>query len=199
MLVNADDAKDFGQLMSELAHGSEEAAWTIAHAYTPHVLRAVRKVLPNSIRSKVDSQDLAQMIWASLLFKGMELQELKSPQQLMNLLVSIARNKSVDAYRHYTASQKRDHRRESSLNSSHATSNQRSDRRLRDSEPTPSRLVRFRDEWEHVMRSLSSQDLEILKCRMNGKTYAEISAEIGVGITKVRTTLEQIVRQLRDE
>jgi RNA polymerase sigma factor (sigma-70 family) len=199
MVQNAASENEFGQLMAELARGSEEAAWQIAHAYTPHVLRAVRRTLPSSIRSKLDSEDLAQMIWASLLLKGTDLAELHSPQQLINLLVRIARYKTVDAYRHYTTNQKRDHRRESPLSSLKPASSTGVDRQLLDQEPSPSHIVRFRDDWQHILKSLSERDREILRHRMNGETYAEIAQKAGVGITTVRNVLEHIVSCLRNE
>jgi RNA polymerase sigma factor (sigma-70 family) len=199
MVQNATSENEFGQLMAELARGSEEAAWQIAHAYTPHVLRAVRRTLPRSIRSKLDSEDLAQMIWASLLLKGTDLAELHSPQQLINLLVCIARYKTVDAYRHYTTNQKRDHRRESPLATLKPASSAGIDRRLLDQEPSPSHIVRFRDDWQHILKSLSERDREILRHRMNGETYAEIAQKAGVGITTVRNILEHVVSRLRNE
>jgi RNA polymerase sigma factor (sigma-70 family) len=203
MPKNTAHPKDFSQLMAELAEGSEEAAWQIANDYTPHVLRAIRAALPGSIRSKLDSQDLAQMIWASLLLKRSDLDDLHSPQQLINLLVRIAHNKVVDAYRHYTNYQSRDHRRESSIdavsNSNQAASPHCFDGGLLDRELSPSQTAGLREKWQLVFESLSSRDRKILRHRMNGKTYAEIARAVGIGITTVRTTLEQIVVRLRDE
>ena len=104
---------EFEQLMADLASGSEDAAWRITEVYTPHILRAVRASLPRAIRPKLDSQDFAQIVWASLLLKRSYLAHVKTPQQLICLLATVAHNKVVDAFRHYMTYQARDLRRES--------------------------------------------------------------------------------------
>jgi RNA polymerase sigma factor (sigma-70 family) len=192
MTNKAAHQEEFKQLMSELADGSEEAAWRIAKVYTPHILRAVRATLPNSIRSKLDSQDFAQIIWTSLLLKRDNLGGVQSPQELINLLVRVAHNKVVDAYRHYAAYKVRDHRRETSIDGV-------ADRGLVDREMTPSQAAGTREKWQSLLEGLSTRDNTILRLRMDGKTYSEIAAVAGVGITTVRGVLNRIVLQLRDD
>jgi DNA-directed RNA polymerase specialized sigma24 family protein len=68
-----------------------------------------------------------------------------------------------------------------------------------DRELSPSQIAGVREEWQLILNGLSPRDCDILRHRMNGKTYAEISALVGVGITTVRTTLDHIVGQLRNE
>lgn len=192
MKKNSAHQEEFKQLMTELAEGSEEAAWQIAKVYTPHILRAVRVSLPNSIRSKLDSQDFAQIIWTSLLLKRDNLAGVQSPQELINLLVRIAHNKVVDAYRHYSVYQARDHKRESPIDGI-------VDHGLVDRELTPSQAAGTREKWQSLLERLSSRDTTILKLRMDGKTYTEIAGAAGVGITTVREVLNKIVSQLRDD
>jgi RNA polymerase sigma factor (sigma-70 family) len=159
--------------------------------------------LPNSIRSKLDSQDFAQMIWASLLLKHRDLVRFDSPEKLIGLLVHIARNKVVDAYRHYTKYQVRDHRRESSIdkvcNSNEVVAPHRFDGGLLDRNMSPSQAAGMRERWQLLLTNLSSRDCKILRHRMNGKTYVEIAKTLGIGVTTVRKSLERIVAQLSDE
>src|SRR5262245_16988155 len=94
---------EFDQLMAGVAAGSEEAIWRLAETYTPFIIRAVRQSLPTRLRSKVDSQDFAQTLWASLLLKNADLTRLKTPEQLIAYLVRATKNKVVDKTRHFDA------------------------------------------------------------------------------------------------
>lgn len=200
---NVVNEEDFEQLMSELAAGSEEAAGRIAQVYTPHILRAVRASLPRSIRSKLDSQDFAQVIWASLMIERAQLQRVKTPQELINLLVRVAHHKVVDAYRHYTIYQARDHRRESPIeNLTKVNQGDRArqvDGNLLDRELSPSQTASLRERWQALVEGLSTRDRNVLRLRMNGKTYSEIGDTVGIGVSTVKDVLDKIVAQLRYE
>jgi DNA-directed RNA polymerase specialized sigma24 family protein len=143
------------------------------------------------------------MIWVSLLLNRAQLEQVKTPQQLINLLVHIAHDKVVDAYRHYTDCQARDHRRESPINMvsnlNQAAARHRFDGGLLDRQMSPSQTAGVREKWHTLLESLSTRDCAILRHRMNGETYTEIAKVVGVGITAVREVLERIVVQLRDE
>lgn len=203
MTKDAAHKEDFKQLMEDLANGSEDAAWRIARDYTPHILRAVRAKLPRSIRSKVDSQDFAQIIWVSVLLKQSNLDRVRSPQELINLLVRVAHHKVVDAYRHYTDFQARDHRRESPIEkvgrSKQSGVQHTVDAGLFDRQMSPSQSAGVRERWQLLLQNLSPRDGAILRHRMNGETYTEIAGVVGAGVTTVREVLNRIVAQLRDE
>src|SRR6185312_6650678 len=90
---------DFDQLMAEVAAGSEEAVLTLAEAYTPYIIRSVRRCLSTRIRQKLDSQDVAQTLWKSLFLRRAELQRLKTPEQLIAFLVQATKNKVAEKAR----------------------------------------------------------------------------------------------------
>jgi RNA polymerase sigma factor (sigma-70 family) len=192
---------EFEQLMSELASGSEEAAWKIAELYTPHILRAVRSSLPSAIRPKLDSQDFAQIVWASVLLKRSYLSHVKSPEQLIGLLASVARHKVVDAYRHYTTYQARDLRRESPLegheHSERANAMIQCDGGLLDRNLSPSQMAGVHEKWRHLIEQLSERDQKILKLRMRGETYAGIAQMLGIHSATAKRVLDRIIEQLR--
>src|SRR5262249_2841714 len=76
----------FDQLMANVAAGSEEAIWELLETYTPFVIRAARLSLPPTVRQKLDSQDIAQTLWASLLLGRTNLAKLESPDRLIAFL-----------------------------------------------------------------------------------------------------------------
>ena len=105
---------EFDRLMAEVVAGSEDAVWQLAETYTPYIIRAVRSSLPRTLRAKLDSQDFAQSLWASLLLRRADLTRLQTPGQLIAYLAQATRNKVVDKTRHYHT-QKNDIAREERL------------------------------------------------------------------------------------
>lgn len=187
--------------MAELASGSEEAAWKIAEVYTPHILRVVRASLPAAIRPKLDSQDFAQIVWTSLLLKRSYLSRVKTSEQLIRLLATVAQHKVIDAFRHYTTYKARDLSREVPMEQAmrprlaHATA--QFDGGVLDRSPSPSQFAAVREKWQTLSDSLSARDRAILRWRYKGCTYAEIAEKLGVSCATVRRVLDRIIEQLQ--
>jgi RNA polymerase sigma factor (sigma-70 family) len=192
---------DFTQLMSELADGSEEAAWRITELYTPHILRVVRASLPSLIRPKLDSQDFTQAVWASLLLKREYLSGIRTQEQLISLLASAARHKVIDAFRYYTTTQAHDARREVGLDLVRPKlprgNPERDEKGVTRMDPTPSQLASVRERWRLALESASARDREILKLRIRGGTYQSISGVVGVSVSTVRRALDDLIADLR--
>ena len=100
--------------MSEAMSGSEEAAWEIAQTYTPYIIRTAQSNLTPQLQSKIDPQDLAQSVWATILLKGSDLSRLKSPKDLIAYLATATKNRVIDKARRYK-SEVRNVQREESL------------------------------------------------------------------------------------
>jgi RNA polymerase sigma factor (sigma-70 family) len=192
---------EFEQLMADLASGSEDAAWRITELYTPHILRVVRASLPAIIRPKLDSQDFAQAVWASMLLKSEYLSHLETPEQLIALLAATARHKVIDAYRHYTLTQAYNVRTEQALepaqplSSGFRTTDRESGIASRD--PTPSQTAMLREQWRLTIENCSPRDKEILAMRMRGETYDAISEKLGMSVATVRRVLDRVISDLR--
>ena len=202
---------EFEQLMDDLASGSEEAAWRITETYTPHILRVVRRMLPNAIRSKLDSQDFAQIVWVSLLLKRTYLRHVKSPEQLIALLAKVAQHKVIDVFRHFTVVQTRDIRRETPLED--LVSSQRTkasehagaglivrgvgERALMDRNLSPSQIAGAREKWQALIGALPPRDRAILKMRIQGKTYSDIADALSICSNTAKRVLDKIIEELR--
>lgn len=169
------NATEFERLLEDLCHGSEAAAAEIASRYTPHLLRAVRKSLPASIRPKVDSIDLVNTLWGALLVSPEQLREVRTPEQLIGLLCAAARNRVIEEYRKYTTCQARDVRREVSpaeIEQSEVGHSLDLTSRTND---TPSQIVASREKLRRLIEDLSDRDREVFLLRSQGCTYAEIA------------------------
>ena len=202
---------EFERLMQDLATGSEDAAWIIAETYTPHILRAVRRALPDKMRSKLDSQDFAQIVWASLLLKRTYLKHVKSPDQLIDLLAKVAQYKVIDAFRRYVVCQARDLRRESPLDDyvgpqsaarpgrggAGEVNREVADRGLTDRSMSPSQIVSTRERWQLLVASLSHRDREILNLRIAGQTYQQIASALSISGDTAKRVVDRIILQVR--
>src|SRR5690606_6200022 len=146
---------EFEQLMANVSAGSEEAIWQLAETYTPYILRAVRASLPTKVRSKLDSQDLAQTLWASILLKRTDLTRMKTPEQLIAFLARSARNRVVDVTRRYTGAQNYDiqpeQARDEGQPASHTARSAAPERAFAPRDPSPSQFASLRERWNQIL------------------------------------------------
>jgi RNA polymerase sigma factor (sigma-70 family) len=193
---------EFDRLMAEVAAGSEDAVWQLAETYTPYIIRAVRSSLPRTLRAKLDSQDFAQSLWASLLLRRADLIRLQTPGQLIAYLAQATRNKVVDKTRHFHT-QKNDIAREERLpdhlaNVKHAPVRvERSALYARDLSPSTS--ANLRERWSQILSKLSDRDRKIFQLRLEGRTFDEISEKLEINQATARRAIQRLIEQLSDE
>jgi RNA polymerase sigma factor (sigma-70 family) len=185
---------EFDRLMAEVEAGSEDAVWQLADTYTPHIIRAVRRSLNPKLRQKIDSLDLAQTIWASLLLRPHEFTKLKTPQQLIGYLVHATQYKCCDKVRALNM-KKRDIRREQSLDRPVKTLHSRinSNPPIVARDPTPSAIVAVRDQWNYVLSKTSKRDQEILRLRREGHTFDMIGTTLGIDEATARRAMQRLL------
>ena len=82
-----DDEQDFRDLMRQVQAGSEEAARRLCDVYGSHILRVVRRRLPDHLRSKFDSIDFVQDVWASFFADPPQELGFDNPNALVAYLV----------------------------------------------------------------------------------------------------------------
>jgi RNA polymerase sigma factor (sigma-70 family) len=200
-IVDSTESK-FEQLMSEVAHGSEDAVWELAETYTPYILRVLRMGLTSQVRRRVDSQDLAQMLWASVLLRRSELTRMKSPQELIAYLCQTAKNQTLEARRRYLTTQKYDMDRERSLEPFTSDDEERPEedvienRALLSRDPSPSQFASVRERWNNIMETASERDRRILQLRLEGHSYDEISNQLKINEATARRAIERLVHLL---
>lgn len=189
----------FDQLMADVAAGSEAAIWELLDTYTPFVIRAVRLSLPTSVRQKLDSQDIAQTLWASILLGHTNLAKLESPDRLIAFLCRAAKNKVIDKTRRLNT-QKFAVSRERSLNQPMSESDESSHAEgLWANGSTPIEHVSVREQWQHLLSRASERDRQIVELRMKGCSFDDISQQVGVGEMTARRVVERFVEQLSEE
>jgi RNA polymerase sigma-70 factor (ECF subfamily) len=94
--------------------------------------------------------------------------EIDRPEDLIRLLISMTRNKVVDATRRQRA-QRRDHRRATSLEAVDLAANT----------PSPSKVVEGRELLAVFRGRLSSEERQLADLRAQGCEWADIAREVG--------------------
>jgi RNA polymerase sigma factor (sigma-70 family) len=194
----AADDSDFNALMRRVAGGSEQAVWELLDRYSKNILRAVRRHMPAEIRSKVDSVDIVQSVWKSVLKKGSGLNELNTPAQLFAYVASMARLKVFETHRHFTKQARRNVRREIDLgetdpaNPDHGLAAEHIDRRA----DRPSTIVQAQENWQLAMKRLGPRAELVVTMRMQGSTLDEIVNHTGLSKSSVRRLLLSMLKSL---
>jgi RNA polymerase sigma-70 factor (ECF subfamily) len=190
-------ASEFDRLIADVAAGSEDAIWALADTYTPYIIRAIRLSMPQNLRRRFDSQDIAQALWTSILVGDTDLSRLKSPEALIAFLARAAKNKVIDQMRKLHT-QKHDISREQSLDEhfSRLSAANRVRSPLMSRDATPSTVISVRERWQKIVADASERDRKILRLRIKGRSFDEISVEVNVSVMTARRAVERLVHQL---
>ena len=182
---------EFQVLLEEAQAGSDEAMRELIQRYAPHIVRAVRRKLNTEIRSKFDSLDFVQAVWASFFAAPRGLDGFGRPEELMGYLVTIAHNKVVDEIRRRLLTEKYNVNRERSLNDSRFFG----DRHLAAGAPSPSEVAVADELWAGLLRGQPEHYQRILKLRRAGNTQRQIADELGLNEKTVRRAIEKIFNE----
>ncbi len=177
------DSPSFVDLLERVRGGDQEAATLLVHQFEPELRRTVRVRLTDPrLRRLVDSADICQSVLANFFIRVRIGEfDLRQPEQLLHLLLAMARNKVHDKARRQQA-RKRDQRR-IEANPDVALD------RLQGSEPEPTRVVEFQDLLEQVRRLLDDEERYLADQRGQGKEWPEIAAELGARPDALRKKL----------
>ena len=175
--------------MDRLGQGSQDAAWELIEVYGPHVQRYVRRTLTSDLRSKFDSIDFAQVVWASFFREPQRIRRLATPQQLLAYLASMARNKVIDESRRRLDSQKHNVRLEVSLEHTDFEGQ----RSLQSHDPSPSSVAVARERWSRLVDSQPEDVRRMIELRFQGETYDEIARRMQLNERTVRRAIARLV------
>src|SRR5262249_58436721 len=148
------DDHTFGEFLRRVRAGDEEAASELVRRYESAVRVAVRMRLADArLRRVLDSMDVCQSVLASFFVRAAAGQyDLDRPDQLVRLLVTIARNKVAYQARRHRAGN-RDLRRNAPLDAGAGEPV--------GAEPSPSRVASGRELLAEVRRRLPAGGLPV--------------------------------------
>ena len=176
--------------IKRLSEGDAEAVEPVFRAYEPYLRIAVRRRLSSRLRTKVDSADIVQSVFADVLggfrdggwsFAG--------EAQFLAFLRRIAWRRLADCYQK--------HRRALSGERplSETPSREHPPSRL----PRPSQIAQGHELWNHLMEGSSPLHQEVVHLKSKGLKLAEIAARTGLHESSVRRILYNLARQYAEE
>jgi len=196
---------EFKQLLEELSQGSDEAASRIVDLYSTNILRVIRRSLPRAIRPKIDSVDIFQSVWMSILAKRTRLAQLDTPQRFIAYLAATARLKVLEKYRHFTRMQAFDVKREQRMSDPIDACNAKLGVVIAKAtftdvkHPPASAVAQAREAWQKIISNCNERDQQIVELRLKGQTYETIANELNVSTRTIRRTLQRLLLTVTNE
>jgi RNA polymerase sigma factor (sigma-70 family) len=180
--------------LDRIRTGDEVAARELLARYEAQVRLVVRRQLPRLLRSRFDSLDFLQSVWASFfrrLRSGPE--DFEDPRHLVAFLARAAKNKVIDQYRR-AASQKLDMHREEPLWVEGAPP-----REPIADEDSASEVAEANEAFGRLRDLLPEGRREIVALKAEGLSSREIGERLGLSERTVRRELETLRRRAESE
>lgn len=191
----ADDAREFAGLMQRVGAGSEGAAGELVGRYGAHILRIVRRQLNRKLRTKFDSADFVQAVWASFFALPLDRYNFEESATLAGFLYHLARNKVVEAVRQRLQTHKYNVNRERALDEREMCPSAAFAAR----EPSPAQIAIAREEWERLLAGQPEHYRQILAGLRDGETQQAIAAQLGLNERTVRRVIRKIAPGFPDD
>jgi RNA polymerase sigma-70 factor (ECF subfamily) len=180
----------FASLIDRVRSGDQQSAAILVRRYEPEIRREVRFLLRDPfLRRSFDSMDICQSVMGSFFLRAaLGEYNIDRPEDLIRLLISMTRNKVVDATRRQRA-QRRDHRRATSLESVDVES----------STPSPSQVAEGRELLAAFRQRLSDEERTLADLRAGGQEWADIAKEVGGTADARRKQLTRAISRVSKE
>ena len=183
----------FTEFLLRIRAGDEQAAVELVRQYEPIIRRAVRVRLEDQRLCRLfDSMDVCQSVLASFFLRTAAGQyDLERPEQLLKLLVTMARNKLASAAR----GQNRECRDQRRLEGGDPEQMEA----LVAATPTPSKVVAGQDLLRQFRQRLTDEERQIADLRGQGFGWVEIAAQLGGKPPTRRMQLTRAVERVTRE
>lgn len=167
--------------------GSEQAIQRLVAYYEPHLRRAVRRRIPRKMRTKYDSADFVQMVWASTFRNRDRFDRLAHHSDFVRYLTTLARNKVVQELRKRMQTQGYNIDRERTL-----VCDSRGG--IADPSPSPTEAAIARECWRNMIDQLPDRERKVVWLRLQGATYVEIAEQLRIHERTVRRIIARLAR-----
>lgn len=162
----------FEELVRRVRQGDEQAAAELVRGYETPIRVLVRSRLTDpSLKRQFDSVDVCQSVLASFFVRMAAGQyDLDSPQELIGLLVKMARNKLSSRARFHQQECRDAHRQGELDDHAHAVAG---------AEPGPDRVAAGRELLELLRANLPAEERRMAELRGQGMGWVEIAQALG--------------------
>lgn len=177
-------------LLEKLCSGDAEAAERVFLAYQPYLRMVVRRQLPSGLRSKFDSIDVVQSVWADVLQGFREAEwSFEDAAHLRAFLAKVTRNRFIDRVRHHQPAMAREQRLETANPELMPPS----------ALPRASEVAQADELWHQMLALCPPAHHELLRLKRQGFKIAEIATKTGLHGGSVRRILYDLARQMAGE
>jgi RNA polymerase sigma-70 factor (ECF subfamily) len=182
----------FTELIQRVRAGDEEAAALLVRRYEPSIRRAVRiRLLDARLGRVLDSMDICQSVLASFFVRAALGQyELNAPEQLLQLLATMARHKLADQVDRERAECRDNRRVAAGSGDAHE---------VLSSATGPGDQAAARELLQEVQRRLSPDERRLVELRQQGLEWADIAAQVGGSPEALRKRLARATNRVAQE
>ena len=181
----------FVDLIAQVRAGDERAAADLLRFYEPQVRRIVRVRLTDPrMRRQIDTMDICQSVMSDFFIRmALGQYEIESPEHLIKLLSTMARNKLLHHVERQQAA-RRDVRRLEPAGVE--------DVPVAAADPTPSRVVSARELLAEVRTQLNDDERFLADERAAGRTWAELGEQLQAKPDSLRMKLSRAVDRVAE-
>ena len=176
---------EFARLMARLRAGDQTAVDEVARRYARIIRTVVRRHLHPKLRTRLDSVDVVQDVWASILGADRGRLDFANPAALIGYLKRVAYHRTVEVYRERFETQKNDITRE--------TPGEANARAVACPD-TPSMCVSAGEQYEVMLSKLPPGHKVILKGLREGHDNEHIARMANVSLS----TVNRVVKRLKE-
>jgi RNA polymerase sigma factor (sigma-70 family) len=174
-------------LIERLNKGDISAAERALMAYEPYLRMAVRRRLSGALRTKLDSMDIVQSVWADVLSGFRDAGwRFADRSHFRAFLVKVARNRLIDRRRQL----------ERAIKSERALDETAGDELPRAHDPRPSEVAQGNELWKRMLEQCPPAHRDVLVLKRQGLYLAEIAARTGLHEGSIRRILYDLARRM---
>jgi RNA polymerase sigma factor (sigma-70 family) len=189
----SDVQNDFAALIQQVREGSQTAWHELIAVYGEHILRVVRRKMHRALRTRFDSQDFVQAVWASFIAFVPERYDFDRPEELIAFLTQMAQNKVIEAVRQRILTQKYAASREISMSLSCPAV-----ARFEARQPTAEQILIAREEWQLLIERQPDDHQQMLLMLGGGRGQREVARELGLNEKTVYRVLRKLATQTNE-
>jgi RNA polymerase sigma factor (sigma-70 family) len=177
-----------GALLGKLESGDPRVVEEAFRAYEPYLRMIVRRKLPSRLRTKFDSIDVVQSVWADLLHGfGQAGWRFADAAHLRAFLVKATRHRFIDRLRQHDRVLEREQSIDGKVLEAFTEAKQE----------RPSEVVQADEKWQQLLAICPKGFHRILRLRRQGKSLDDIAAATGYHKSSIRRILYQLAQKLR--
>jgi RNA polymerase sigma-70 factor (ECF subfamily) len=184
---------EFEILLAQVRDGSEKATTELVERYGRQLLLFVRrKMRRGKLRSKFDSVDFVQSIWAAFFAVSGRMDDFNTADSLVRYLSGMAKNRLANEFRKRFELLKYNIKLEVDMDEPRSTA-------LPADVPSASQVAIAREVLDRILEGRTELQQQVIKLRLSGHRYVEIASMLRIDEGSARRIVREVHRDLEHE